>query len=312
MAFATGSEVRLAYVAETAFGTIPTSPAFKTARFTGGPGLRTNKVTGTSAEIQPDRNIRDEFLLGMDVTGSFPFEMSYGSHDDFLAAALMGTWTSNVLINGLARSSFTVEQTYQDGGATISERRFAGTMFDGVSLSLTARAAITGSFTLMGQRETEDTGDLAGATYAAPPTTPIMTASANVASLAVGSLSPQPRIRKLDFTLTNHLYTRPEVASLYTNAFGEGRCDVTGTLEAYFEAGGAAAYAAALAHQNFPISFTAGSVAGSRYTFAFPNCKLGNADISLPGNDQDVILSLPFRALYDSVSGATISLTRAV
>lgn len=307
--FATGSEIRTAYVPETTYGIVPTTPAFKTLRITGGPGLRTSKVTATSDEIQPDRNVRDLIQLGQDVSGSFPAEFTYGSFDDWLEAVMMGTWTNNVLQNASARRSFTIEQAYQPNGVTISERRFSGCKLSTLALSIVARQKITATFGLMGQRELDDTADLSGATYAASATSPVLTASGSVAALALGTFPAAP-VRRIDINIDNHLYARPEVGNLYTDELGEGRFDMKGTLELYFRDNTIAA--AALAHQNAALSFTVGQAAGSRYTFAIPNLKLGDVDVSMPGNDQDVIATINYQALLDPASGASLIITRGV
>ncbi|WP_238258576.1 phage tail tube protein, partial [Methylobacterium gnaphalii] len=93
MTIASGSTRRIAYVPETVFGTTPATPSFKTFRATGG-GPRTNKTTGTSDEIQADRNVRDEYQLGQDVSGAYNFELAYGNLDDLLEGVLFSTWST--------------------------------------------------------------------------------------------------------------------------------------------------------------------------------------------------------------------------
>ena len=75
MAFANGSEVRVASVAEVTPGTTPATPTLKVIRVTGG-GLRTNKATGSSDERRADRNVSAEFMLGKDAGGSYDFKYS--------------------------------------------------------------------------------------------------------------------------------------------------------------------------------------------------------------------------------------------
>ena len=308
MSFANSSEVRVAFVAESGFGVTPATPTFRTLRATGG-GLRTNKTTGTSNERQPDRNVRDEFQLGQDVAGTYQFELSYGAFDDFLEGALFGAWSSNVLKNGVTRKSFTVEETLELG-ATDSFSRFAGVMVNQFSLAVAARAPVTGSFDLMGRQEALDAAIVTGATYTAAPTEPISTASANVASLTVGSISPAPKVKTLNLQVANGLKTRPVVGDLYSQEFGTGRTDVTGTLEAYFETGDL--YAAVLAHGGGALSFTVGNATNKRYTFLLPKLIFGNGERRVGGNDDDVVITIPFRAVYDTTEACSIKITRAV
>ncbi|WP_132254736.1 phage tail tube protein [Methylobacterium segetis] len=309
MTIASGSGRRIAYVAESVFGTTPATPSFKTFRSTGG-GPRTNKTTGTSDEIQPDRNVRDEFMLGQDVMGDYNFELAYGNLDDLLEGALFSTWATNVLKNGNALKSFTIEETLDLQGSN-SFSRFTGAVVNTLSLSLGARAKITGAVGIMAQKEMIDTAIVSGATYAAPGTEPISTASANVANLALSGVTPAPKVRSLTLEVNNNLRTRPLVGNLYTDSFGYGMCDVTGTLECYFESN--ALYAAALAHSGGgALSFTVGNAANKRYSFLVPKLILGNAERRPGGNTDDVMVSIPFRGVYDGTAGCSLQITRGV
>lgn len=306
MAFANGSGRRVAYIAESAFGTTPATPTFKTMRVTGN-GLRTNKTTGTSDELQIDRNVRDEFQLGQDVSGAYDFELSYGSFDDFLEAVAQGTWATDVLKNGSTVKTFTVEETLEMG-ATDSYSRFVGAMANSMSLSIASRAKITGSLNMMAQKETLATAIISGATYTAPNSEPIWTSSAHVASLSVAAGTP--KVRSLSIEMTNNLRTRPVVGDLYSQEFGSGRFETTGTIEAYFESN--ALYQSVLDHGSGALSFTIGTTTLKKYTVLFPKIIFGNGERRPGGNDDDVMVSIPFRAVYDATEAATVKITRAV
>lgn len=82
-------QMTMAYAAETTFGVIPTgpSPTLKEIRFTG-EGLKQNQTLTPSQQIRDDRQIHDVVRTDAGVTGDINFELSYGSFDDFLEAAL--------------------------------------------------------------------------------------------------------------------------------------------------------------------------------------------------------------------------------
>lgn len=306
MPFASGSEVRVAYVAETAFGVTPATPSFKTTRVTTG-GLRTNKQTGTSDERQADRNVRDEFLLGLGAGGNYAAELSYGTFDDWIEAVLCGTWATNVLKNGNARRSFTVEETLELG-ATDSFSRFTGAVLGGMNLSLTAREKATLSFDWLAQKEALATAIVSGATYAAPNTKAIMTASKSVAALDVAGSTA--KVRSLNLAVANNLRERPEVGSLYSNEFGIGRFDLTGTIEAYFESN--ALYQSVIDHGSGGLSFTIGDVTAEKYTILLPKIRFGDGERRVGGTNDDVMVSIPFRAILDDTEACSIKITRAV
>lgn len=307
MAFASGSGVRVAAVAETAFGVTPATPAFETLRTTTG-GLRTQKTTGTSSERQADRNVRDEFELGQDVTGSYDFEFTYGSFDTMLAALMCSVWSANVLKNGITPKSLTVEETYELG-ATDTLRRFTGCMINTMSLSVGARAAVTGSFGIMGKMESLSEAIVTGATYADPSETPISTASANVAALAIGNISPAPKVRSVTLEVSNNLRTRPVVGSKFSEEFGMGRFEVSGTLECYFQS--KALYQACLDHGLADLSFQIGNATGEKYQFEIDKLRLGDGNVTAGGNDDDIMVSIPYRGLL-SADDCTLKITRQV
>jgi hypothetical protein len=306
MAFASGSEVRVGYVAESAFGTTPATPVFKVARVTSG-GLRTNKQTGVSDERRADRNVSDVFLLGLGAGGSYDAELSYASFDDWFEATLCGTWTSDVLKNGVTRRSFTFEET-RELGATDSFSRFTGATFNGFSLSLAANGVAGLSFDLLARQETLATAIVSGATYTAANTKPIMTAPRSVSALTVAGETL--KVMSLSIEATNNLRERPEVGALYSNEFGVGRCEVTGTVEIYFESN--AAYQDVLDHASGALTFTIGDVTGEKYTVLLPKIIFGDGEITAGGNDDDVMVSIPFQAVYDTSAACSISITREV
>lgn len=78
-------------IAEVTYGTTPATPTFKTIRHTG-TTLGLTKSTMISEELRADRQIHD-FRHGTKQTGGDVMgELSYGTYDDFLEAALCGTW----------------------------------------------------------------------------------------------------------------------------------------------------------------------------------------------------------------------------
>lgn len=311
MTVPSGSAIRRAYIAEVTPGTTPSTPTFQVMRTTSG-SMRNNKQTGQSAEIQADRNVRQEYLLGLGASGSYPVEMTYGSHDALMAAALFGTWSTNVLKNGITRQFFTFEETYEMG-ATDSFRRFPMSMVSRMQLSMEARREITASFDIMARQEALATAAISGATYTAANTKTVMTSGVSVGSLTVGTLSDQPRLTSFSLDVNNNLRERPTIGSLYTDVdlqFGEGLCDVTGSFTAYFTSN--ELYQAVLDHGGGEIEVTLGHVADEHYTILLPNAVFLDGAVQVGGGTEDVMMQVPFRAQYDASEACSIKITRAV
>lgn len=308
MSFGSGAGTRVAYVAQAAFDALPATPVFKVARLTRA-DMRTNKSTGINDELRPDRDVLDEYLLGLDPAGSYDFKLSYASFDDFMAGALESDWATNVLKNGIVPKWFGLEETVELG-ATDAFNRFIGSQVNTLSLDITARQEVRGVVNFMAREEVTDTAIITGATYTPANSNKILTASADVGVLQVGALDPAPKIRSINFQFNNNLRTRPVVGGLLTEEFGHGRFDCTGRFTAYFETNDL--YAAALAHETAAISVTIGSVTGEKYTFLFPRAQLLNGARQVGGNDTDIMVEVPFRATRDATEGCSVKITRAV
>lgn len=95
MALATSNLVALAYIKESAFGTTPVSntPNAATAlRFTG-ESLAFSLSKTQSNEIRSDRQVTDLVTVSAEASGGINFELSFKEYDEFLAAAVQGTWS---------------------------------------------------------------------------------------------------------------------------------------------------------------------------------------------------------------------------
>lgn len=302
---ASGSDLRVALVAEATFGVTPSTPSFETLRLTSG-GLSTTKETVVSEEIRNDQNITDELQVGQDVAGSYPFEMSYGSFDDLIEAALGGTWVTNVLKNGTTKRFFTFEETLELG-ATDTYRRFTGCMVNTLSLNIAARQKITGSIGLMGKQETLATAIVTGATYANPNSEGVMVAGTSVGTVTLGSLS-NTCVKSLSLEINRGLRPRHCIGSIYTEELIYGMCNVTGQIEVYFDSN--EAYQAVLDHGTAAISATLGHDANKKYTLSIPRAVWTDGSVQIGGNTDDVMVRMPFRGTLSN--DHSVQITRAV
>lgn len=109
MAVASGSQHSMYYIPEVTIGTTPATPVFKTFRHTG-TSLGLSKGTLESNELG-GRTVKCFRHGNKSVGGGSDFELGYGDYDDFLEAALGGTWaaevTSGAISAAAASGSFT-------------------------------------------------------------------------------------------------------------------------------------------------------------------------------------------------------------
>lgn len=106
------SYFRLLYVDETTFGTTPTNPNMKEMRINGESVNFSPKYT-QSKEIRSDRQVPDLVQVGAEVSGDIPFELSYGSYDDWFEYAFFSDWTTAVNISGVTD----IAAVADDGGS---------------------------------------------------------------------------------------------------------------------------------------------------------------------------------------------------
>lgn len=307
MVFAPGSQLRLAHVVEVTPGTTPATPAFNIARVTKAGG-GSKKQTSESEEMQPDRNVRGVILEGIDVDGSYDFELSYATFDAILESALQGAWSTNILKNGATRKYFTFEEADLASGAAFF--RTMGSLVDEFSLSMQARKKITGSFKTIAMQEAPASTAISGATYTAANTNAVMTSGSAIGALSLTGLTTQPKVKGLDLSISNGLTRREKLASLYSDEPSAGPIKVTGRILAYLE--GIEFYNLALAHGSVALSVQLGLTAGSRYQVDIPVARLLDPDRLRNGFREDQMVSIPFQAEYDPGIAASIKLTRAV
>lgn len=306
MAFGDTSKSRIAYIAESAFGTTPATPTFKELRRTGG-GLETRKGTNISGQVSLVRDIRQVLQLSQDVVGDIQFEFNNATFDDFLEAVLGGTWSTNVLNTGNTARFFTFEETVLVG-ATSNYMRFLGCSLNTMALNIGSREMMTGSIGIMGKQQSVNaTSILSGATYTGANAESVFTAD-KVASLSI--LGGTPIVRSLSMNFNNNLRVRPAVGTLYSDEFGMGAVEVTGRIEAYFASG--TLPDAILNHGTGALSFTVGVDANKKYTFSLPVIQIGNGTTVLGGQNDDVMVNIDFQAVYDVSSSSTLSVTRLV
>lgn len=299
------SQTRLAYIAEVTYGTTPATPAFQVLRYTS-ESLTPNIQYVSSNEIVSHRNVTDLTQVGGEAGGDIGVEISYGTLDTFLEALLQGTWSSNVLKNGVTPKSFTIEKTFENG-ATDEYHRYVGARINSFNIRMSAKEQITGSFSVMAKTATSAQAIISGATYVAANTNPIMNASSMFQSLAMSGITA-PELMSLDMTITNNMRQQPVMGSLGSKGIGSGRFVVTGTFEAYFA--NSDMLNAYINNTTTTLDFEIGGVSSLKYAFAMDKVKFSGVEILTPGNDQDVMARVSFQAIYDGTAGCTLEITR--
>jgi len=306
----TGSRHSLAFIEEdTTYGTTPTSPTFIDARHTSC-SLGLSKTSLESAEIRADRQIAHFRHGNKSVAGDIGIELSYGTFDDLLEAALGGTWDVDTpsagidqLQAGTTRRSFTFERKFAN--LSVPEwHRYTGAEVNTLSLTVTPDAIVTGTMGIVAQDVAIGTAILSGATYGSATTTEpfdSFTGSITEGGGAIGTVT------SLEMTLENGLSPLFAVGSATTDQPVIGKSRVTGTLTTYFQS--KTLLDKFINETASSLVFILEDLAGNTYDFTLPNIKYTGGQPDVEG-EGEITIALPFTALYDSTEGSNITIER--
>ena len=111
------NRTQLAYIAESTWGTQVTGSALQLLRITG-ESLKQESSMSESGEIRSDRQVSDIRRTRIQASGGFNFELSYGTYDDFLAAALQAAaWGTAETVTASTISFAASGNTISDSGS---------------------------------------------------------------------------------------------------------------------------------------------------------------------------------------------------
>lgn len=302
---ANGSLHSMAQAAETAYGVTPATPAFTPIRLNS-TTLGLSKNTLESAELRSDRNTADFRHGTMQVGGDIVSELSFGSFDVQLEALLGGTWAGNVLHNGLERRSFSILRHFGDMAAAAKPYHlFTGCEYNTLNLQVTTEAIVQATFGIVGKGLSLLTDAPEGATFAEPTATAPM--DSFTGELIEGGKAISV-VTEIQLTVENGLSPRYVVGSRESIKPSIGRCKVTGQISAYFEDSYLLDKFINEASSSLVFTLTDGE-AGNAMRFTIPKIKYtgGQPDV---GDEGPITLSMPFQALLDPATDATLAIER--
>ena len=286
------------YCAENEPGAAPENPQMKYLRNTSC-SLNLSRDSFVSNELRQDRQISDVRTGTNQVGGDIGIELSYGNFDDFIEAALCGTWKDNEVTAGVEERSFTIERAFNDiKKYTVYKGCFVNTF----SLSIQPNAMATGTFGIIGMdAETRDVPLCENPTSAG---------TGRPYDTYTGELREGERliavVTGIEMNLDNGI--EPQFVLFRRDApfVSYGKSNITGTLTAFFE--NQDLIQKFLDETPTSLEFTLGGPDGS-YTFILPNIRYTGADNPVDG-DGPISISMPFQAVLDECTGTNIIVRR--
>jgi hypothetical protein len=299
---ATGSQHTVSYVAESTYGTTPSTPAYTPVPFTGTTlGLQKDSIV--SNKLRSDRQIEDLRHGNKSISGDISGELEYSSYDTLLEAMSMGTWSSDVLTTGTTRRSFTFER-YFGNLDTAEYHRYTGCEINSLSMTVAPNAMVECTFGVVGQDMSTGTSRVAGSTDNS--VTDYQPFDSFTGSITEGG-SSIATVTQIDLNWTNGLENAYVVGTDTTIQPSDSKSNLTGTLTAFFTS--RTLYDKFINETSSEIVFTLTDPAGNDLQFDIPNVKYnaGNPDVSGEGR---ITVALEFQALYSSGDSSNIVITR--
>lgn len=300
---AQNSSRQYAYIAETTFGTTPSTPQtqlFAPVEFT----LEETAGQVSDPSINAHRQNSYSRPGNRGVSGDLSVVMCPDNYDVFLEAVMGGTWTGNTLKIGNTKRSFSVEEGFTDIGQF---RVFSGVMLNSMSLAIAPDdQLIQATFNAMGGAVSPFTG-----TSIDVSPTPIPEKDKffhEGATISEGG-TPVAFVTGLTFEMTNNLSGNYAIGSTSYFDMSLGRVAVTGTVTAFFES--AALYNKYRNNTGTTLSFTLAAGSPSEtLTFSFPDVRYTSGSITR-GTDGPVQVELQFESIYDTTDGTSLIITRS-
>lgn len=302
---AEGSRYASYFVKELSSGVTPGDADFKVFRATKS-GLDINITALQSEEIRNDAEIADFRLGTRHVEGTATGELSYGTFDDLIAAAVRGSWQNDELIAGILRQSF----TFIDYNADIQDLPYTvyrGCEVNTMNIKVSAAAMTTIEFGMVG-RTMEQLAELPLEWSIEPRT------STSPMDGFSGSLTANGQeisvITELAIDINNGIEPRFVIGSKYSIKPGAKRRNVTGTMTAYYEDNSLRlAYLNEL--EQAIVMVLSDGASGNTYEFTVPRVKITEAPHPVDG-EGDIMLNMSYRGLLDPTEATSIKVVRKV
>jgi hypothetical protein len=298
MATAAGNRVQMAYVPETVFGTTPATPQMILIPMHS-TTLDLTKQIISDPTIVSDRMKRFERHGNKQVGGNLVASLQHAQWDDFIEAALGGTWTTNVCKVGSTVRSFTIEEGFLD---IAQYRRFTGVRVNSWEVSISPNAIVTSTFALIGKDVTTSTSPLDASPTAVLNKAPLVH---NGMTITVGGSAVTATA--CSFSVTNNANANFAIGSSSALDITSQESTVSGSITFYFE--NMTAYNRFVNETSAAISLTL-TEGSDTVTISIPNAKFNGASIPVSGPGV-VFVTQPFVALYDNTAATTISVTRS-
>lgn len=226
------------------------------------------------------------------------------------------TITGGDLRNGTTEKSFTMERKIVHSGTNYFQV-FRGMVVSEFQLNVAVQAIATGSMTFIGTTGVPGSAtiDNAGGVTASN-TNPVMNGTANVGTVYFDDYSAttptatamSEKISEFNLTINNNIRGLNALGTLGNFDLGAGAFTVEGSMTLYFANNTFWSDFIDHTYKSFSFSITDGD--GNTYVITLPRVNFSEANPALEGIDTDVMQTVNFTAIRDSLSGAALIINK--
>jgi len=210
--------------------------------------------------------------------------------------------------NGVTSQSFSIEKGFIDIGQFVSYLGMEASTF---SLDISTNAIVKGAIGFMGRTASVAQTSIGTGAAIAAPTNDVFNATSNVANVRENGIALSAATfcaQSISISLDNGLRGQKCIGLDGNRGIGKGRCNVTGSLGAYFV--DEVLLEKFLNGTATSIDFRISDAAGNAYIVTMPKVKYTSGNPELTGVDADVLIPLDYRALRDPTTDCTIQIDK--
>lgn len=227
-------------------------------------------------------------------------------------SATVSFYVGDRLVNGVDRSSFTLERAFNDH-SPVTYQYLTGFVPDQVVITGASQAILESNFTFVGLGSSFTETRFAGATSVSAAAFSVLNTSSNVARIARGGVvligaGTKNLVTELSFTIANNLRRKNAIGFLGAADVGAGEFNVTGSLAAYFDD----KMIAEQVVNNTETSVDARFEDSTSHVLLTdcPRIKYSEGQPEVSGKNADVTIGPNFQALKHATFGYTMKLQR--
>ncbi len=301
MTIATGSNVQESYVFESTPGVTPATPAFQVVPITS-EGIKASTDTLEDPTIRKDGQLVDVINGNQSVAGDVPAVLRHGAFDEWIEAAMGGSWALDKLKAGTTRRTMTVERFHTDIGVYF---RSTGVEVAGFTIEHTANALTTIAFNLVGLAQDPATAIITGAAYTDAATTQPMD-SFHGSILINGGANAV--ITSISLAVDRGNEAQFGLGSNTAKSQNVNHHKVSGSTSLHFET--LAEYNLFKSGAYFAIVLALADAAGNELKATLPRIKFTSADVPVSGPG-GVMATFDFTATHDTTDETNLLLERS-